>query len=93
MIKVTGFDALTRQLDQAMKAFTALDGEIANVRFDPEDPGSIAAAVATAHAAIDEKASPYANNPLVAQVVDGLKESIRENILERAAAARLQGGE
>jgi hypothetical protein len=92
MIKVSGLDELTRQFEEASRAFKSLDGAIANLRFDPEDASSIAAAIYQAHTAIDAKAGRYARNPLVAPVVKQLKEQVRQEVLERAAAARLQQG-
>lgn len=89
MIKLTGFDQLARKLDEAAKAVAALEGEIASVKFDPIDPISIERAIEEMYARIDAKIEPWAANPLVAQLVDGLKERCREGILERAANARL----
>ena len=39
---------------------------------------------------IDAKIEPWAGNPLVAQVADGMKEQYRDAIVERAAEARLE---
>jgi hypothetical protein len=90
-IKTTGIDQLQRKLEQAGQAFKALDGEIATLRFDPDDAASIDRAIHDMEAAIDSKAAPYAGNSFVEPVVQQLKEKYRSAILERAAAARLKG--
>ena len=89
MIKISGLDELTRQLDQAQAAIDEIDGEFVTVSFYPHDPASIEAAIQQAEVLIDAKVQPWADNPLVAQLADGLKEQYRNAIIERAAEARL----
>jgi len=90
MFKIDGLDKLTRDLEAAQKALGELDGELGAVSMDPHDPASIEAAIQEASRLIDERVAHYASNPLVAQLVEGVKETQREAILERAAAARLE---
>jgi hypothetical protein len=92
MIKISGLDTLTKQLEEAEKAIEQLEGEL-SISFDPNDPASIEAAIQEADAAIDSKAERWAENPLVAQVVCGLKEQYRQVIIDRAAAARLEASD
>lgn len=89
MIKISGLDDLARQLDDARKAFATLDGDIAQVKFDPNDPASIEAAIQTMETAIDEKCGKYLGNPLVSNLVAQMKDTYRTEIIEKAAAARL----
>lgn len=91
MINITGFDELNRKMDQLAKFGEEVDGELANVSFDPTDPGSIEIAISEMEAAIDQKALSYVNNDMVANLVDKMKANFREQILEKAAAARLEG--
>lgn len=91
MIKITGLDQLTKKTEQLSKFAQEIDGDLANVSFDPTDPVSIEAAIQEAHDAIDEKAEGYERNDWVEALVEQLKEHTREQILERAAAARLEG--
>jgi hypothetical protein len=84
MLKMTGLDKLQRQLEDAQRAFKALDGELATVRFDPENPESIEAAIRAMESAIDDKVAPYRDNAMVASIVPQLKEKYRAAILERA---------
>ena len=93
MFKITGLDQLTKQLEQAQAALDELDGELGEVNFDPHDPGSIESAIQKANGMLDAKAATWANNPLVAQVIEGMKEQYREAIIERAAAARLEAND
>jgi len=84
MLKISGLDNLQRQLEDAQRAFKALDGQVATVRFDPDNPESIDAAIRTMESAIDEKLAPYRDNAMVASIVPQLKEKYRAAILERA---------
>jgi hypothetical protein len=91
-MKITGLDNLSKQLKDAQKALEGLDGELGAVKFDPDDPGSIEAAIKNAENMIDERIGPYASNPIVAPLAESAKEHFRKAILERAAAARLEKG-
>lgn len=92
-MKITGFDKLNRQLEDAQKAISELDGELGSVTFTPDDPASIESAIQQVESIIDERVGRYASNPFVAPLIEGLKEQYREGIIERAAAARLEEGE
>ena len=86
---MSGFDKLQRQLKEAQRAFAALDGDLTTVRFDPEDPGSIEAAVQQVNDVIDERVGQYAKNLFVAPLIGQAKEQYRQAILDKAEAARL----
>jgi hypothetical protein len=88
-----GLNALIYKMEQLQKAVAALDGDLAKVRFDPHDPGSIERAIQQMETAIDERIGEYHNNEMVQRLADELKERGRSAILERAAAARLEGNE
>ncbi len=90
-MKITGLDSLQRQFKELERALRDLDGDIANVRFDPDDPGSIERAIQQLNDAVDEKVRPYGRNEMVQSIAEELKENGRSQILERAAAARLAG--
>lgn len=91
MFKITGLDKLTREMDQLAKFAKEVDGELASVSFDPTDPGSIETAISEMEAAIHQKAVSYECNDMVVNLVEQMKASLREQILEKAAAARLEG--
>lgn len=93
MFKIDGLDKLTKQLEQAQKALEELDGELGTVSFDPNDPASIETAIQQANTMLEAKVAPWADNPLVEQMLDGIKEQFRETIIERAAAGRLESDE
>jgi hypothetical protein len=63
------------------------------VSFDPNDPVSIENAIAEIARLVDDKLGACGSNPIVAQMAEGMKESYRDGILEKAAAARLEGDE
>jgi len=90
MISISGLDQLSRQLEQAQEAIAEIDGDLGTVNFNPNDPASIETAIQQAEALIDAKIKRWADNPLVAQVADGLKEQYRNAIIDRAAQTRLE---
>lgn len=88
MFNVTGLDKLSRDLEDAQKAMSGMDGQLGSVSFDPHDPTSIEAAIQDAEKLIDERVGSYESNPIVEQLVDGMKKQYRQGILDKAAAAR-----
>lgn len=93
MFKITGLNALQSELEQASRAIEQIDGDLGTVSFDPGDPASIDAALNEINRLIDEKLGCYAGNGIVGPLIDQLKEQYREGILEKAAAARLEGSQ
>jgi len=91
LLKITGLESLTRQLDQARSALEALAGEV-EVSFDPNDPQSIETAIQSVEAMVDERVADWAGNELVADIATEMKDKYREAIVERAAVARLGEG-
>ena len=92
MLRIKGLDQLQRQLQEAQNALQEIDGEIGIVSFEPNDPGSIEAAINTINKLIDERIGNYSSNPFISPIIDGMKRQYRESILEKAAAERLKGG-
>jgi hypothetical protein len=93
MLKITGLDKLQKELKEAEQALNALDGELGVVNFDPQDPASIEAAIQSVNRMIDNSIESYADSPIVGSLAEQMKESYRENILQKAAEARLQSDE
>jgi diketogulonate reductase-like aldo/keto reductase len=93
MLKITGLDGLQRELEETQRALEMLDGELGTVNFNPDDPSSIEAAIQTMYKMIEDRAGMYASNPIVGSLIDQMKEAYRENILQKAAEARLQENE
>jgi hypothetical protein len=91
-IKITGLDGLKKQLDDAAKALHALDGNIATLKFNPNDPSSVEAAVVEVEQTIDRKVALYRGNKMVETVIAQLKDRYRQEIYDRAAKARMQEG-
>ena len=84
--KITGLDKLQRQLEEAQRGLESLNGTITTLRFNPDDPESVRAALQQMESAIDAKVASYAGNPLVAKVAEMTKKNFRERILARAKA-------
>ncbi|TPJ52378.1 hypothetical protein [Mesorhizobium sp. B2-6-4] len=91
VLKIEGLDRLNRTFSEAQKALVEIDGEIGIVTFNPEDPASIEAAIQDVERMIDERLGPYASNLIVGPLIDGMKGEYRKGILDKAAAARLEG--
>jgi predicted nucleotide-binding protein len=89
MFKITGLDQITRQLEEVAKVAEALNGDLAEVKFDPLDASSVDAAIAEMESAIDAKAGAYRGNPHVDELIENTKEHFRKEILARASAARI----
>lgn len=88
MFKITGLDKLSRDLEDAQKAISEMDGELGSVSFDPHDPASIEVAIQEVERLIDERLGSYASNPIVGPLAEGMKEQYRQGIIDKAAAAR-----
>lgn len=93
MLKITGLDKLQKDLKEAQRALSELDGELGSVSFNPHDPGSIEAAIQSVYRMVDERAGQYTSNPLIGPLVEQMKDSYRESILQKATEARLQTDE
>lgn len=77
-----------KELEQAQKALNRLDGALTTVHFDPDEPGSIQAAIHQMEAAVDRCVSAYSRNPFVKELTDGVKANLAEQIMEKASQAR-----
>jgi len=91
-LKVLGLDKLQKQLQDAERAFRSLDGTIATLRFDPNEPASVQVAIKQMENAIDTRAGPYRGNEIVDKLASQMKAHYREQIEERARHARSVGG-
>lgn len=90
MFKIAGLDKLQKNLKDAQRALSELDGELGVVNFDPNDPASIEGAIQSVNRMIDDRLGEYSSNPIVGPLAEKMKEKYRESILEKAAEARLK---
>jgi hypothetical protein len=60
----------------------SLDGEIATLRFNPNDPASVQQALREMEQALESKTAAYSSNALVAKIAEEAKEAFRKRILE-----------
>ncbi|AWF49964.1 TPA: hypothetical protein NHV36_004523 [Klebsiella michiganensis] len=91
-VKITGIDKLQKQLKEVEKATEALNGSY-DVRFDANDPVSIENAIQEAYCLVDKRASDYATNPMVSPLIEHMKESLRQQILDSAEQQREESGQ
>jgi hypothetical protein len=61
------------------------------VKFDPEDPGSIEAAISSMEKIIDDRIGEYTSNSIIGPMAEEMKEKYREAIIAKAAEERLKG--
>lgn len=88
---IKGLDSLQRTLSEAQRALEAVSGELGTLTFNPEDPGSVEAAIAESEQLVDERLGKYANNSIIAPLIVQIKQSFRAAVIEKAAEARLKG--
>lgn len=88
--EISGLKEMQLELSAAIEAFESLNGELAAVKFDPDDTSSIEAAITEAERAIDAKLTPFRENAMVEAIADDLKANFRQEIYDRAAEARAQ---
>jgi hypothetical protein len=84
-VELSGFDELQKTLDDAQRAIESLDGDIATLRVDPNNPQ---AAIAEMERVVDAKLAPYRGNPIVEQISEASKEHFRKGILEQVEEAK-----
>ncbi len=92
MAILKGVDSLRKTLSEAQKALEAVSGELGTLSFDPEDPGSVEAAIIESERLVDERLGRYAKNSVVAPIIVQMKQSFRTAVIEKAAEARLERG-
>ena len=85
--KIKGLDQLDKSLKEVSRAVESIGHEIGEVRFNPDDPRDVDRAISEAQRMVDAKLSRFKHNPWVSAISDGLKEKIREGILEKAREA------
>jgi len=83
--KITGLDALGKELEDAQRAMKSLDGELATLRIDPNNPQ---AAISEMERLVDAKVARYRGNAIVDKMVEGSKEAFRRAILEQVGEAK-----
>ena len=91
-MKIKGLDRMRKELAALQAAVESLNGDIASVSFNPNDPQSIELAIQQMDAAVDEKVASVGRSDMVDKIVRQTKERFREAILERAARARAENG-
>jgi len=89
-MKITGLDKLSSKLDELSKFAREIDGRLGEVEFNPHDPSDIERAIAEMETMVDERASAYSRNDAIQSIANQAKETFRQGILEKAAAARIE---
>jgi hypothetical protein len=73
-----------------LKALNEINGDLGSVSFDAHDPESISLAIRKMENMVDEKVAGFERNDIVNNLTQQLKDKFRQNILESAAAKRLE---
>lgn len=90
MVKITGLDKLSKKMKELSVFAGDMDGRLGSVAYVPDDAASIDRAMHEIDALVDEHASHYPSNDLIQNIADRMKESYRSQLLEKAAARRLE---
>ena len=90
MFSITGLDSLQKTLSEAQKALEAVNGELGTLTFNPDDPGSIEAAIAESERLVDKRLGTYAENEIVGPLIQQMKDGFRAAVIKKAAEARLK---
>lgn len=88
-ITIKGLDKLQRILKEAERAAKELNGDLADLRFDPRNPSSIEEAISEAHLAVDNRLGSWYGNQLVDQMAEQAKAHFEEQILAKVEEYRL----
>ena len=91
-IKMNGLDEMTNHLKELQSFMSEIDGDIGTVNFNAKDQDSVNQAIANMETMIDVKAKNYENNQTVLEIVEELKASYKQQILDKALEA-LENGE
>ncbi|EOT7379074.1 TPA: hypothetical protein ONC18_002326 [Enterobacter kobei] len=86
-VKISGLETMQKQLKEVEKATEALNGSY-DVHFDANDPVSIENAIQVAFSMVHERVSDYATNPMISPLIEGMKENLRQQILDSAEQQR-----
>ncbi len=92
-MKIQGLDQLTKQLQEIERFTSDIDGTLGEVKFDPFDAESIEHAIVAMENMIDQKAQNYASNSMITDLVHNMKVGYRQQIIDKAAEARLENNE
>lgn len=83
--ELSGFDEVQRYLREIADAAKTLDGTIAELKINPDDPEP---AIRQMELAIDNRVAGLKSNPTVNQMVAAMKQQYAKQIRERARKAR-----
>jgi hypothetical protein len=86
-IELSGFDELSRHLEQLAKAAEMLHGDIAQIHFDPNDPDSGQRAVTDMRAAVDAKAGEPGRSPFAKEIIEAVKDHFETAIRQHDGKA------
>lgn len=85
-------EEVANQLKELQSFMSEIDGDIGSVNFNTQDQNSVNQAIANMETMIDVKAKNYENNQTVLEIVEELKASYKQQILDKALEA-LENGE
>lgn len=78
-------EELARTLAEAGEGLKALQDEVIEAGFDPDNPASVQAAIQHVEDTIDAKVARFRGNAVVREAADQIKAECRANILQQVA--------
>jgi len=89
MFEIKGFDGLNKTLDELQKLTNELEGELGTIEFDANSAESIEMAIVEMESIFDKKFESYESNPMARNMADGIKQSYRQMIIDKASEERM----
>ena len=88
-VTVSGLDELQNQFKELAKAIDTLNGQICEIKVNPDDPADIQRAIREVEDAVNSRISAFRDNPLIVQVGEAAKGRFREQLLQRIEQNRI----
>ena len=83
-MEASAMKEVQREFKEAGEAIDALEGEIATIRVDPNDPRSLERALQEMKQAVDQKIVRYRENRLVRTIAEKARMVFEEQLREKA---------
>lgn len=89
MFELKGFDELSKTLKELQKLTNELEGELGIIQFDAKSAESIELAIVEMENMVDKKFESYEANSMARNMADGIKQSYRQMIIDKASKERM----
>lgn len=91
-MSMKSLEDLSKKMKELANFTNEINGELGVVNFNPFDAESIEHAIVKMEELIDQKAQSYSSNSMISELVVEMKESYRQQIIDKAAESRSTDG-